>query len=275
MYLQFRFHSLRRDLSNFALLRHRDYTGFLVSMHQSGTHWLKHMLATALAQRHGLPPPAQADANDIIGGTRTPRRIAGVPTIVSSHSVPHPLLRSALLRRLLPLPPYVVLVRDPRAVLVANYEKWKTHYACDFAEYLRGDPAGRRFNADLWSAIRFLRAWHAIAERFPQRTLVLRYEDLVRDAAAELGRVSEFLALGLERDGIAHAVAASSKERLAQKADPSLPPGVNVVRADDRHWSAWYAAADREFVARVTTALLPPRVFGYTPGEWPAADSSA
>jgi len=273
MYLRFHYHSLRRDLSNFALVRHRDYTGFVASMHQSGTHWLKHMLATAIARRHGLAPPARADANDIIGGVRdTPRR-PGVPVIASSHSVPHALLRHRGFRRFVTLPPYVVLVRDLRAALVANHEKWKQRYGCGFAEYLRGDVGGHRFNCDLWSCIRFCRAWSAIAARFPERTLIVRYEDLERDALAELRRIDGFLRLGLGDEALQLGVAESTKEKMARKADPSLPPGVVVVREDGRSFAGWYSPADRAFLEGACGDLLPPGVFGYDFRAWP--DSSA
>jgi hypothetical protein len=274
MYLRFHYHCLRRDISNFALVRHRDYTGFLVSMHQSGTHWLKHMLATAIARRHGLAPPSRADANDIIGGMRdTPRR-RGVPVLASSHSVPHLLLYAEWFRRLVPLPPYVVLVRDLRASLVANYEKWKEHYGCDFSEYLRGDVRGHRFNADLWSCIRFCRAWDAIARRFPGATLVVRYEDLERDALAGLRRVNEFLNLDLGDDALQAGVSGSTKEKMMRKADPSLPPGVVVVREDGRSFADWYGSQDRTFLEDACGQLLRPGVFGYDFGAWPGPASS-
>ena len=274
MYLRFQYHSLRRDLSNFALVRHRDYTGFLASMHQSGTHWLKHMLATAVARRHGLAPPARADANDIIGGLRdTPRR-PGVPVIASSHSVPHLLLHAAWFRRLVSLPPHVVLVRDPRAALVANHEKWKGRYGCGFSEYLRGDIGGHRFNCDLWSCIRFCRAWSAIAGRFPRQTLVVRYEDLERDALAELGRVNKFLKLDLGEDALRLGVSESTKEKMARKADPGLPAGVVVVREDGRSFAGWYGREDRAFLEEACRRLLRPGVFGYDFGSWPEASSS-
>jgi hypothetical protein len=277
-YITFRFyfHSLRRDLSNFALVRHRDYTGFVVSMHQSGTHWLKHMLATAIARRHGLPPPARADANDIIGGGKAaPPLPPGVPAIASSHSIPHLLLYTAWFRRLVPLPRYVVLVRDLRATLVANYEKWKAHYGCEFSEYLRGDVGGHRFNSDIWSCIRFCSAWGKIARRFPGETLVVRYEDMDRDALVELRRIDGFLQLDLGDEALRLGVAESSKEKLARKADPSLPPGVAVVRRDERPFSDWYGQGDRVFLEETCRRLLRGAAFGYDFCDWPGPASSA
>ena len=64
----FHFHRLRRALGNFSLLAHRDCAGHLASMHQSGTHWLKFMLASALARHYGVPGPRYNHANDFIAG---------------------------------------------------------------------------------------------------------------------------------------------------------------------------------------------------------------
>ena len=46
---RFRWHCWRRDVSNFAMLKYRDFDGFLVTMQHSGTHWLKYILSTSLA----------------------------------------------------------------------------------------------------------------------------------------------------------------------------------------------------------------------------------
>jgi hypothetical protein len=66
----FRWHCLRRDVSNFALLKHRHFDGFVITMQHSGTHWLKFMMSTALALQLELPPPRfvhNDSSNDFIG----------------------------------------------------------------------------------------------------------------------------------------------------------------------------------------------------------------
>lgn len=273
MSLRFLYHSLRRDVSNFSLIAHRDYTGFLVSMHQSGTHWLKHMLATGIAYQRGLPPPEFSHANDIIGGPRDPRRRPDVPPIASSHSIPHALLGLRTVRRFLRFPPYVVLVRDVRASLVANFEKWKEQYGCSFSDFLRGDMSGRRFNHDIWWCIRFCNAWGGIAERYPAATLVVRYEDLAADTLRELRRIDAFWGLGMNTAALRQAVAESSKEKMAQKVDPRTPPGLTVVRSDERPYAQWYKLDDRAFLTRTCSKYLR-RGFGYDYAIWPVASSS-
>jgi len=267
--LDFRFyyHCLRRDISNFSLLRHRDYDGFLVSMHQAGTHWLKHMLATAIACQYQLPPPRYSHANDIIGGVHDRPQAMAAPRLASSHSIPHMLVASPWLRQAMKLPPYVLLVRDMRATLVANYEKWKHHYDCSFPEFLRGDVSGRRFNNDLWWCIRFCNAWGRVLQRFPQDTLLLRYEDLRRDDLAGLQRVNAFLNLGLAREALERGVRESDKENMARKRDPETPAGVTVVRDDPRHFAEWFNEGDRAFFAAVCQRWLR-YTFDYHYDDW-------
>lgn len=272
MSLRFHYHCLRRDVSNFSLLRHRDYTGFLVSMHQSGTHWLKHMLAVAIAARHDLPPPRYSHANDIIGGVHDARVHVRGPHLVSSHSVPHLLVGSRCLRRVMRLPPYVVLVRDIRAALVANWEKWKDHYRCPFGEFLRGDMGGKRFNSDLWWCIRFCNAWGRVAQRVPSEVLVVRYEDLQRDPLPELARIDAFWKLGLGTDALDRGVRESTKDRMSAKRDPDTPGGVTVVRRDGRPASDWFDAEDRAFFGTACRRYLH-HDFGYDYGRWPVTSA--
>lgn len=255
---------LKRDHFNFALLKHRHCHGFMASMHQSGTHWLKHMLAVALAARYGLPPPQFIHSNDIIGGPRDPAPPPPTPRILSTHSIAHPFVASGVVRALLPLPRYVVLVRDIRASLVSNFEKWKARYNCSFDEFLFADPRARRFNSDLWWCLRFCNAWGEVVARRPQQTLVVRYEDLQRAPLAQLQRVDEFLALGLSADQLALGVAESTKEKMEHKPDRQE---LTVVRHDNRPVPAWFDAAARRFVERATGVLLQHH-FGYDYTRW-------
>lgn len=55
-----------RDLSNFSYLRHKKFGAIVVSMHQSGTHWLKYMLSMAIAYDKNLPFPEHIGDDMII-----------------------------------------------------------------------------------------------------------------------------------------------------------------------------------------------------------------
>lgn len=252
----FLYHSLRRDISNFSLLKHRHFDGFLISMHQSGTHWLKHMLATALTCKYEKAPPQYIHANDIIAGPKNARMDDEIPHIVSAHSIPHLLLQSGLVHRLLKLPPYVVLVRDIRATLVSNYEKWKQHYDCDFDTFLHGDISGTRFNNDLWWCLRFCNKWGKIAAKFPDSVLVVKYEDLKSRPLAELQRINQYWHLDLNDSVLQHAIDKSSKEKMALKKDPDTPFGVTVVRENKQPYMQWYNDVQIEYFNSVCDKFL-------------------
>lgn len=271
MSVVFHFHRLRRALGNFSLLAHRDCAGHLASMHQAGTHWLKFMLASALARHYRVAGPQYNHANDFIAGPHDRPAHPALPRLYSAHSIPHPLLYLAVTHRAWKLPPYVVLVRDVRASLVSNYEKWRARYACSFSEFLRGDPRGRRYNSDFWWCCRFLNAWHAVRRAVPDRVLVLHYEVLQQRTAAELARVATHFHLPLAADELAAGVAAGTKEQMRAREDPARPPGavnVGARRVDD-----YFGSADREwFEAQCARYLDDP--WGYDYGRWDAASSA-
>lgn len=253
----FRWHCLRRDLSNFALLKHRHFDGFLITMQHSGTHWLKYMMSTALALQLDLPPPrfVQNDSsNDFIGHPRHPRLYPQAPRLASTHSVPHALFDSHLLRLGLDLPPYVLLVRNLRASLVSNYEKWKERYGVTFKEYLRGDPRGRRYIFDIWGGLHFLNRWSRVRRRFPAATLEVRYEDLQASPDKLLSAIFNHFHITIDGRHIAAAVAAGSKQNMATKLDPSSPVR-NIIR-DQRPAESWYDAEDRAYFDAVLARCL-------------------
>lgn len=266
----FRVRSWLRAFGNFSLIRHRHVDGHLVSMHQSGTHWLKFMLANALAHHHGTPPPEYNHANDIIGGPHDTPRHPGLPRLISSHGIPHPLLARPLVHRALALPRYVVLVRDLRAGLVSNYAKWQARYATTFATYLRGDPFGRRYNSDIWWAVRFLEGWGAVRAAVPARVTVVRYEALLADPLGGLAQVRDAFALDLPEASLAHGVSVSGREAMRAKDDPARPPG--AVR-DAGAASAAFDPADRAFVEAVCRRYLT-HDFGYDYADWSSFGSA-
>lgn len=267
----YHYHRLRRALGNFSLLEHRHCAGHLASMHQSGTHWLKYMLASALARHYGLPGPQYNHANDYIGGPHDRVEHPQLPRLLSAHSIPHPLLSLGVTHRLWRLPPYVVLVRDIRASLVSNYEKWRARYACPFDEFLRGDPSGRRYNSDLWWCFRFLNAWQAVRTAVPARVLVLRYEDLQRDAAAGLALVAQHFALELDAEDLAAGVAAGSKEHMAAREDPARPKG--AVNPGARRIEDYFADGDRRWFSAQCARYLDD-AYGYDYARWDSASSA-
>jgi len=261
----FQYHRLRHELSNYALMRLRHCDGAILSMHQSGTHWLKFMLASAIAEHYAIPPPRYNHANDIIGGPRDVCQYDQIPQLKSSHTVVPLLLNNPLAVNWITFPPVVLLIRDMRASLVSNYNKWQTRYAVSFSEYLRGDPSGRRFNSDIWWCFRFLNAWGRMASLTPRRIHIIRYETLIAAPHEALEQIARHFGLPLAQSSIDTAVGAASKPAMAERSDPSRPPG--EINLGDTDALRVYSTADREFVRSRCDRFLR-NDFGYDYSRW-------
>ena len=252
--LIFRVHGLDRHTTNLSLLKYYDFQGFLVTAQNSGTHWIKWMLSHALAHRYGVQPPRYFNndsSNDLIGHPKHQRLHPHLPRIASSHSIPPYALDWAWLRTVRRPPPYVVVIRDLRDTLVSNYEKWRGQYGVPFSRYVLGDPGGKAFRTDVWWYMRFLNRWGDIAQRYPEETLVLRYEDFRRDPLESLGRMARHFSLDLSDADLLAGVAVGSKESMLAHQDPSIverpirPDGARGARFTPRDLLALRRLLDR------------------------------
>jgi hypothetical protein len=255
------------ELFKLSLLRDRAADGHIVSMQQSGTHWLRHMLALVICRHYGLPEPASFDDRSIIGSHKHAAAHAQIPRIFSTHNIPSPLVHAAPCRHALRFPRYIILIRDMRATLVSYYEKHHSH-AMSFSELLR---AGRVLNKtvrwDLWRRIRFLNAWHRERTRLPaDQTLVVRYEDMQADTAGGLSRVWSFLQLPPQPPAtFADAVARSSKSHLAKQEEGRDRP--KIVHERKRSPLEWFNEDDRRYFSEVCRRHLR-QSFGYDYSDW-------
>jgi hypothetical protein len=250
----FRIHGINRHTTNLSLLKYHDFQGFLITGQHSGTHWIKWMLSHALAHRYGVEPPRYFNndsSNDLIGHPKHVRIHPHLPRIASSHSIPAYAIDWAWLRRIRRPPPYAVVVRDIRDVLISNYEKWRAQYGVPFSRYVAGDPRGKAFVCDVWWYARFLNRWGEIARRHPQATLTLRYEDFRQDPVENLRRLARHFALDLSDADLLAGVAVGSKEHMMTRQDPHIrerpirPDGVDGARFSARDLEVLAGILDR------------------------------
>jgi hypothetical protein len=223
--LVFGAHCTNRHSTNFSILKYIDFQGFLVTGQHSGTHWIKWMLSHALAHRYGVDPPRyfnNASSNELIGHPKHNRRYPHLPRIASSHSIPPDALQWSWLRKLRRPPPYAVVVRDVRDLMISNYEKWRHDYQVPFSRYVAGDPRGKAYVCDAWWYVRFANQWGAIAQRYPEQTLVLRYEDFRRDPLENLRALATHFSLDLSDEDLRAGIAVGSKEHMARYQDPDV-----------------------------------------------------
>ncbi|MBE7159521.1 MAG: sulfotransferase domain-containing protein [Rhodospirillales bacterium] len=207
------------------LLQYTDFDGFLITGQHSGTHWIKWMLSHAIAHHYDVPPPRyinNSSSNELVGHPRHTRPYPQLPRVASSHTIPPYALQWRWMRRLRRLPPYAVVVRDVRDLLISNYEKWRATYDVPFSRYVTGDPWGRTYVCDVWWYIRFANRWGEVAQRHQRETLVLSYEGFRRDPLGNLRRLCRHFRLPLTDADLDAGVAVGSKDVMARHQDPSV-----------------------------------------------------
>lgn len=225
--LQFKLHCLNRDLFALSMLKYRNFKGYLSTGQHSGTHWIKWMLSHALAHEYKVDPPKFFDngseaSNVLIGHPKHPQIHAHVPRIVSTHSIPPYAMQWSWLRHSAHFPPYAVVVRDIRKVLISNFEKWKERYNVSFSEYVAGDPRSNKYICDVWWYIRYMNRWGAVASKFPKETFVIRYEDFQNDRAGSLQKILLHFGIPLSAESLAAGAAAGEKSFMAAHQDPNI-----------------------------------------------------
>ncbi len=234
---------VRADLANFFLLKYRRCDGFLITGKNSGTHWLKYMLSCAIAHQYGVPPPEFASGREgdaIIGHPRWPQVHRHLPRIGSSHSIPSIAFSWRL--RLFAHPPVVVFVRDIRQAMLSNYVKWRERYDVPFTEYLKGDPLGRRFVADIWWYIHFFNRWGAVAQAWPESTLIVHYEDVQAAPGYWLRRIAQHLGVTLDDAAVAAALPFVERGAVQAQLDPGY--GETIIPEPSARAKAAFSPAE-------------------------------
>jgi hypothetical protein len=191
--------------------RRREADAFLLSYPKTGRTWLRVMLAHLLAEAGGRPDVVErALQTQLDGGP-------GVPRIVVRHDGnPHKCTPAEIVphRREYAGCRVMLLVRDPRDAIVSNYfqvtrrDHW---FEGDLGAFLRW-PRG-----SLETLLRYYDVW-ARQRQVPAAFMLLRYEDLRRDTAAELHRIATFLGLGqLDDAALGRVVDAASFESMRRR----------------------------------------------------------
>ena len=220
---------LNENWTNFSVLRHGAFQGVLVTSKNSGTHWLKYMLAVALAETYCVPYPEYFSENatrPYIGWPKDKPVYPQLPRLAFSHTIPHRLADWGWARGMAGLPPYVLAVRHPMSILASHHAKWEYDIKVDWLTYLRGDPGGSRYRCDVYWLARFWNRWGAVLERHGDSILTVHYEDTQKDPRQILRAVSDHWGLGLTDEAIAIALKAGTKEAMAEKVDPEAEPNV-------------------------------------------------
>ncbi len=262
----------------------------IVSFGKSGRTWLRVLISRFYQLRYGLRPSM------MIGFDNMHRRNSAIPRIFFTHDnylrdyTGHLRDKSDFYDRRV-----VLLARDPRDVAVSQFFQWKFRMPAakkTLNDYPTGEVEIFDFvmgPAGLPKVVDFLNGWAREMQRIPA-FMMLRYEDLKADTAAELRRVLEFMGERPTEQELADCVSFASVEnmrkleekqvfwmagsRLRPK-DRSNPNSYKVRRAKVGGWRDYFDDAQVAAIDAYVAEHLDP-AFGYRAvGDTPAAARAA
>jgi hypothetical protein len=182
---------------------------FLVSYPRSGNTWTRFLIANltypeksvSFANIEKLIPDTSSQSSRAL--KRTPR-----PRIIKTHQYfDHRYPRT------------IYIVRDPRDVALSYYDFQRKYRQIPddypLERYVDDFVSGRLISADWGTWSENVASW--IFTRGQRKEfLLLRYEDMIRDTAAELTRIAVFLGIDADLARLTKAVELSSAERMRE-----------------------------------------------------------
>jgi len=192
---------------------------YLVTMNQSGTHWLEVMIAKALVDHYNLDYEFDSiEPRGIIDDADCPFDFEqkSIPRIQHSHFPYYFMFRNKKV---------ILLIRDLRDSLVSRYEKYTQQCSNpkSFSEFLREgyvDNNGNKKNS-LKQKVNFLNSWHKNKDK-PERLLLVKYEDLKQEPVNKMKGVLSFLGLEVEESFVEKVVEFGSFDNMKKLASERL-----------------------------------------------------
>ena len=210
----------RRGAKELGRLRRSD--AVLFSPGNSGRTWLRVMLTRVIERCYSLSAPP------LLGFDNLKKLDERIPVIAVTHNRWLPYYkRPRRGRECVPYYPYrvLMLVRNPLDTCVSQYFQWQ-HRSKDANVLLKGWPS-RDTGLSLQEFLRHpemgverlcieLDTWLRESDKF-EGACILRYEDMLEDPAACLGKAASFLALPATEEILAEAVEYGSFDRMKQR----------------------------------------------------------
>jgi hypothetical protein len=181
---------------------------YLISFPKSGRTWVRMLLGQALAKEYGLK--INLDLYKMTFG-RGITNVATDPRIGNYAQFGE--AKEFEINRNFRNKKIIFLVRDPRDVAVSYYFEWMKRRnvgeTMEMSEFIRKDFTLPRI-------VEFMNGWAAEMEKRKEDFLLVRYEDLHKDAKIELKRMVDFLGIKISDENIAYAVEQSRFQKMRQ-----------------------------------------------------------
>jgi hypothetical protein len=176
----------------------------VVSFQKCGKTWLRMMLSKVLMDVYGI----KKQKLDLQFMTLLSR----APNILISHAGSTKFPNKIDFVRLFKHKKIVFLVRDPRDIIVSLFHSARTrekiYEGSELSTFIRDERYG------FHHIIEFLNRWSAEMKRRPHDFLMVKYEDLKKDAASQLRRILDFVHVPASDDAIKMAVDYGSFENM-------------------------------------------------------------
>jgi hypothetical protein len=182
---------------------------FVVSYPRSGNTWTRFLIANL------MHPDSEVNFSNIEAlipdtSSISSRALKQVPRprLIKSHQYFDPRYRRV-----------IYIVRDPRDVALSEYHFHRKSKTIDdsfpIERYVDDFVNGRLVSAEFGTWGEHAASWTS-TRGGREHFLLVRFEDLLRDTHHELRRVARFLGIESSPEGIEHAVASSSADRMRQ-----------------------------------------------------------
>jgi len=253
----------------------------IVSFGKSGRTWLRVMLSRFYQLKHGLPEYSLIAFDNLHAKNRD------IPLIFFTHdNYLKDFVGNADSKKDYYQKKVVLLVRDPRDVVVSQYFQWKFRMN-SWKKRLNKYPAhGSNIseyefamdqNQGLPKIVDFLNLWAKEAGKIDQ-LLVVRYEDMRRDTAGVLGQILDFIgtpATPEERQDVVNFSSMENMKKMEQKrtfsfsgsrmapGDRKNPDSFKVRRGKVGGFSDYFDEDQVNTIEQLLQQTLQP-VYGYT-----------
>lgn len=210
--------------------RRGEVSAFLVSYPKSGRTWLRYLLSLYMARVYdlGFEPDLRSTFRILPNYDLDQER--GLPSAERHKDSDMPLV--AVSHRdydadLFGQTPVIMLLRDPRDVIVSSYfhqTRHKHRFEGDIPEFLECEQYGAASIAD------YHNSWAAGLEG--RRSLVISYEDMSADAHAVVRQTLEFLGVPVNEAVLDEAVRKAQFDKMRKKEKQTGIPGHEYNRED-------------------------------------------
>lgn len=275
-----------RGRKEYREVREADFV--IVSPPKCGRTWLRMMLSRFFQTRYGLP------GDTLLGYDNYHRLNPAIPRIRFTHDRYINLYTGNRDSKRDFYPKRVILlVRDPRDIVVSNYFQWincvnpykkKLLNIPDHPEQVPIFEYAMTQQFGIPRTVDFLNAWAGELGK-TRAHLRIRYEDMRREPAEMLGRILAFMGIEASAEEISAVVDWTSFENMQKLEqdrtfdtgsrrlmikDPDNPGALKVRRGKVGGYTDYFTATEQQAIDRLIASIDP--VYGYRPRNAPAAE---